>query len=105
LNKPELADLWASVIEARNWIILGDPAVHLMVDSLRPETESLRLLYRIEDLVSQAAERAQEGDLVDAKVQYEEALKLNPWLGIEPERRPATLGRARPGPEAAEGSN
>jgi tetratricopeptide (TPR) repeat protein len=85
LDPFELRDMWTATIDARNWIIVGDPAVRLMVSGLRPDTAALDQWYRTEDQRERADRLAQEGNLNAATTAYAKALEMSPWLAIDPE--------------------
>lgn len=80
-DSAELVELWTKEIDARNWIIVGDPAVHLIASGLTPDMDILKLLY----LREKGNKLVEEGNLEAAKAAYTQALALNPWLTFDPE--------------------
>ena len=72
--------------DARNWIVLGDPAVRAMIPGLRPKLSQLSRIYEPEREREKGNEWATNEQFDEAKAAYRRALALAPWSGLDPEK-------------------
>ncbi len=83
-TQESMEQAWRTVVQARGWVVVGDPAVRLMVAGMGPKTEILRTLYDIDAQMTEGARLARAGDLAGAEARYFGALALDPGLRIVP---------------------